>query len=63
MLSKFNCNTLGLKTVPFIFMYIQLAFVLSNRSPVCLYVLVQDAWSHFLLVFLNSKILNSVLTV
>ena len=32
MLSKFNCNTLGLKTVPFIFI-IQLAFVSSNRSP------------------------------
>ena len=43
MLSKFNCNTLDWKTVPFIFMYNQLAFVLSNRSPVCLYVLVQDA--------------------
>ena len=47
MLSKFNCNTLGWKIVPFIFIYIyiQLAFVLSYRSPVCLY----DVWSHFLL--------------
>ena len=35
MLSKFNCNTLGLKTFPFIFI-IQLAFVSSNRSP-CVY--------------------------
>ena len=26
-----------------------MAFVLSNRSPVCLHVLVQDAWSHSLL--------------
>ena len=51
MLSKLNCNTLGWRTVPFvlIYNYIQLAFVWSNRSPVCLYILVQDAWSHFLL--------------
>ena len=38
MLSKFDCNTLGWKTVPFIFInYIQLAFVSSNRSLVCFY--------------------------
>ena len=52
MLSKFNyCNTLGWRAVPFVFIYIyiQLAFVSSNRSPVCLHVIVQDAWSHFLL--------------
>ena len=27
---------------------IQLAFIPSNRSQVCWYVLVQDAWPHFL---------------
>ena len=53
MLSKFNCNTLGWKTVPFIFIYIYTVSLCTNvssyRSPMCLHVLVQDAWSHFLL--------------
>ena len=50
MLSEFNCNTMGWKTVPFFHIqYIQLAFVSSNWSSVCLHVVVQDAWSHFLL--------------
>ena len=52
------------------YIYIQLALELSNRSPVCLYVLVQDVWSHFLLnsfswfififfsVFLNGTLWN-----
>ena len=43
MLSKFNCNTLGWITVPSFLYDIQLTLVPSNRSPVCLYVLEQDA--------------------
>ena len=60
MLSTFNCNTLGWKTIPFIFIYIyiQLAFVPSNRSPVCFYVLVQDVWLHFLLPGTGSEALG-----
>ena len=55
-LSKFNCNTLCLKTVPFsysiIFNYIQLAFVLSNWSQVCVLIPLRDAWCHFLLNYI-----------
>ena len=44
------CLSSGLENCCFhIHLYIQLAFVSINRSPVCFYVLVQDAWSHFLL--------------
>ena len=46
--SKFHCNLWVGKL--FLLSY-QLAFVSNNRSPVCLPVLVQDAWSHFLLDF------------